>query len=330
MFDTRKTGLKIMSLRKAKDMTQMELADLMQVSYQAVSNWERGNSMPDISKLTDLARVLDVSIEELLDSSEQAQTVRRATQEEEKLTIQEIAEVAPILKPSKLKESIEKAPLESITSTDLMMLAPFLSKDKLMELLEACELEEFNELTPFIPFLESEQIQSILVRKGELHEHLEDVIKVAPFLEREFLFDIAKKVINDDDDPGLLAPLAPFLDSNDLMTLIEEAEAENVNDILPLAPFLSSKDLVSVLARMDFHPQNMKQLIKLSPFIKEENLNELLVQITRAGKKVQEKQSPEPPQSKDSLKDYAKSLVEKGDYKTLKSILPLLDEDALD
>ena len=44
MFDTRKTGAKIMQLRKEKDMTQMELADLMQVSYQAVSNWERGVS----------------------------------------------------------------------------------------------------------------------------------------------------------------------------------------------------------------------------------------------------------------------------------------------
>ena len=51
MFDTRKIGMKIAALRKAKDMTQLELADKMMVSYQAVSNWERGNSLPDISKL---------------------------------------------------------------------------------------------------------------------------------------------------------------------------------------------------------------------------------------------------------------------------------------
>ena len=44
MFDTRITGKKIAALRKAKNMTQMELADEMGVSYQAVSNWERGVS----------------------------------------------------------------------------------------------------------------------------------------------------------------------------------------------------------------------------------------------------------------------------------------------
>ena len=41
MFNTRTTGKKIAALRKAKNMTQMELADEMGVSYQAVSNWER-------------------------------------------------------------------------------------------------------------------------------------------------------------------------------------------------------------------------------------------------------------------------------------------------
>lgn len=44
MFDTRTTGKKIAALRKEKNLTQMNLADEMGVSYQAVSNWERGVS----------------------------------------------------------------------------------------------------------------------------------------------------------------------------------------------------------------------------------------------------------------------------------------------
>ena len=51
MFDTMKVARKIREARNARNMTQMALADEMGVSYQAVSNWERGNSMPDISKL---------------------------------------------------------------------------------------------------------------------------------------------------------------------------------------------------------------------------------------------------------------------------------------
>jgi len=50
-------GRKISALRKERDMTQVELADKLGVTYQAVSSWERGNSMPDIAKLPDLSDV---------------------------------------------------------------------------------------------------------------------------------------------------------------------------------------------------------------------------------------------------------------------------------
>ena len=54
MFDAVEIGRRISRLRKEKDMTQPALADVMGVSFQAVSNWERGASMPDIGKLPGL------------------------------------------------------------------------------------------------------------------------------------------------------------------------------------------------------------------------------------------------------------------------------------
>lgn len=42
MFDIMKVARNIKEARIARDMTQMNLADAMEVSYQAVSNWERG------------------------------------------------------------------------------------------------------------------------------------------------------------------------------------------------------------------------------------------------------------------------------------------------
>ena len=44
MFDAVEIGRRISRLRKEKDMTQPALADVMGVSFQAVSNWERGVS----------------------------------------------------------------------------------------------------------------------------------------------------------------------------------------------------------------------------------------------------------------------------------------------
>ena len=66
MFDMKKIGKKISVLRKEANMTQMELADRMGISFQAVSNWERGNSMPDISKLPELAEIFGKTVDELL------------------------------------------------------------------------------------------------------------------------------------------------------------------------------------------------------------------------------------------------------------------------
>ncbi len=66
MFNMSQVGRKIVTLRKENNMTQTELADKMGVSFQAVSNWERGNSMPDISKLPELAELFHISVDELL------------------------------------------------------------------------------------------------------------------------------------------------------------------------------------------------------------------------------------------------------------------------
>ena len=68
MFDTVKVGRIISQKRKEHNMTQMQLADALGISFQAVSNWERGNSMPDISKLPELAELFGCSIEELQSS----------------------------------------------------------------------------------------------------------------------------------------------------------------------------------------------------------------------------------------------------------------------
>ncbi len=255
-----------MTLRKAKDMTQMELADLMQVSYQAVSNWERGNSMPDISKLVDLARILDVSIEELLDSRQQAQTVKRALDENETLTAKEITEVAPLLKPSKLGKELEKAPVEGLELKDLQQLAPFLSEEKLMELVERVGFNRVSDLVPVAPpFMNSKQLQTIIIQQGELHENLDDIISIVPFLEESFVADIAKNLIADDDDASLLLPLVPFLDTDTLMDLIEEAEPENMNDILPFLPFLKSDEIMRLLAKLS-KSLRMDDLSKIAPF----------------------------------------------------------------
>lgn len=59
-------GKTILTLRKDKNITQEQLANMVGVSAGAVSKWETGNSTPDISLLSPIARALDTSLDILL------------------------------------------------------------------------------------------------------------------------------------------------------------------------------------------------------------------------------------------------------------------------
>ena len=56
----------ICKLRKANHMTQQQLADALGVSFAAVSKWERGAATPELSLITDMADLFDVSADVLI------------------------------------------------------------------------------------------------------------------------------------------------------------------------------------------------------------------------------------------------------------------------
>ncbi len=59
-------GSKIRSSRENLKMTQQELADRMHVTVQAISQWENNRTQPDLDKITDLAKILRMTADELL------------------------------------------------------------------------------------------------------------------------------------------------------------------------------------------------------------------------------------------------------------------------
>lgn len=65
-MDAKLTGEIINSRRKEKGLTQIQLAEILNVSNRAVSKWENGDGFPDITLLPDIAKALDLTIDELL------------------------------------------------------------------------------------------------------------------------------------------------------------------------------------------------------------------------------------------------------------------------
>ena len=61
-----KIGKFIATSRKKKGLTQIELADKLNITDRAVSKWERGLSLPDASIMLELCNILSISVNELL------------------------------------------------------------------------------------------------------------------------------------------------------------------------------------------------------------------------------------------------------------------------
>ena len=69
-MDSIKIGKFIAEKRKAKNLTQLQLAERLYVTDRAVSKWECGRSLPDSSIMLELCKTLDISVNELLSGEE--------------------------------------------------------------------------------------------------------------------------------------------------------------------------------------------------------------------------------------------------------------------
>lgn len=62
-----KIGLFIKNLRIKNNLSQQKLADILGVTSQAVSKWENGKNIPDISLIKEISKKFDVDINEIID-----------------------------------------------------------------------------------------------------------------------------------------------------------------------------------------------------------------------------------------------------------------------
>lgn len=77
MEKTTHIGKTIAHYRKLKDMTQSELAQRLNLSMQAVSKWEQGQSCPDIMLLPEIADIFSISVDALFNRPEKRNIIYR-------------------------------------------------------------------------------------------------------------------------------------------------------------------------------------------------------------------------------------------------------------
>ena len=80
-MDQVRIGSFLKELRKEKDLTQEELAELLNVSGRTISRWETGSNMPDIGMLVEIADFYDVSIPEIIEGERKSENMDKETRD---------------------------------------------------------------------------------------------------------------------------------------------------------------------------------------------------------------------------------------------------------
>lgn len=183
MFDTRKFGGYLSRLRKNADMTQSELADRLNMTRQAVSRYENGDSFPDVSTLVLIADIFDVGLGDLIYSGEptrgEALILRNAAvggQDAAAESVADVVNLAPLLKPSLLGRLADGLRERQIDISGIVSLAQYLSDDKVTALLEKADFDTVSDglLEKLMPFLDGHSKETILrnIIEGKMDWHL--------------------------------------------------------------------------------------------------------------------------------------------------------------
>ena len=230
-------------------MTQLELADRLNISYQAISNWERGISMPDLSNLSELSELWDVSIDEILGNSRAGKILSSISEQRtEEITPQELEKAAPFLKPDQLEQSCDNMK-DCLTMQDLVQLAPFISSKLLNEsiLNAASKGFEIKDLVYLAPFSDSKIIASLLqeyLEKGGTVTY-DELIKIIPFLNHKTADYALQTIENDKIGISQLKNITPFVGTDTvsriLERIIDSGRKLNRSDLNYFAPFLNNE-----------------------------------------------------------------------------------------
>lgn len=245
MFDMDKIGKKISEARKKQNMTQMELADRLNISFQAVSNWERGISMPDISKLSELSEILQITIDELIgkESPLMENIIKEKTEdylEEHSVTTEELIDIAPILKPSQLDDVVSNT-----------------------------VFEDFSGMDEIAPFLSTEVIDRLAVKMSESGS-FSQLGDIAPFISKPVLNEIAKKIGSTDK---YIDELLPFLDKETTDSMaVEIYDSKGINSLDDFFPFIS-KEKIGEIAGIEFIKNGLRFFDCIAPFMNKSQLN---------------------------------------------------------
>ena len=150
---------KLILLRKEKELSQADLAEILNVSRQAISRWEVGTSVPSMDNLSALSRLYNVSVDSLMRPDNNAETiVKEQVNNEEKEAANIKRSYSDFLKIVKNRTLFASLALLAFAIVIVSFIV-FFQKD-----IEKKELSETKEVIS----LESDELDQGLLEEGQI------------------------------------------------------------------------------------------------------------------------------------------------------------------
>jgi len=300
MINAHRTGGYISRLRKEKDWTQLGLAEKLHVTHQAVSQWEKGAAFPDVALLPRLARLLGVTVDDLLNGEPLApasgvsrgaiveELARGNPAEAARLVksdpegVAAMLETAPLARPSQLDEVVSHLGGLPFTLRQVVDLAPFVSQVALQTALANVTADQVDAdtISELAPFVDRDTLDRWAPRIAETAQGLEALDDLAPFLRSETLNALAQRLLDAGHPlpPERVVTLAPFLKRDDLEALLQRLPegALSIEHLAELAPFAGREALDRLIARLDDTSALGPYLEDLAPFLSRDALKTAL------------------------------------------------------
>ncbi len=270
LFNADHIGQQIAAARRRKNMTQSALADELGVSYQAVSNWERRQSLPDIDKYAQLSETLNIPLEDLIGSREGAKTITTITDTDTQANIdaETLTQGAIIMSPDDVEAKVTSV---SPKIKNLIKLAPFISQATLFEKVSAqATSPDFpTYLHKLAPFLTNDDLERLIATVSpDNPDRIRMLGKLAPFRAKTLNDQLVDDLVDADADTGAIRQFFPFISAEKADTLF--ANDEN-RFLTSLAPFVSDTALIEKVKELQ-RVEDSKPIRKLMPFLSEETL----------------------------------------------------------
>lgn len=201
MFDMEKIGAYIAAKRKDCGLTQGQFAEKLNVTHQAVSKWERGEAMPEISKVPEIAKVFGVSVDDILVQMQDKPQNNENTTDSEQYTeadkkyfelgyspsISEVYELAPNMSPNVLAKAVQKL-IRDNGYFAVSLFLPMLDKKTANEIAERIYWENGLSGIQFLgKYLPQDFVDKMILR--EYGRNNLEALKLLPYTQNETIIN---------------------------------------------------------------------------------------------------------------------------------------------